>query len=428
MELEVSRPTTIQELNISRRVLDELALKRLYYSGECNILDLSADLRVDESIVEEIFYRFRKDQLCEVTGMSGPLHRITLTSRGRERAIEYLSQNQYVGPVPVSLRDYHARVQAQSVTRLDIDSSKVEQALCGLVLDPAVVRKLGTAMASGRSIFLYGSTGSGKSSVAESLGWVLAEDKIHIPHAIEVDGQIIAVFDPAVHETVVEEEPADPRWVCCRRPRLLVGGELNIEMLDLDFNPTTKFFSAPVQLKANNGLLIVDDLGRQRIRPVELLNRWVVPLDRRIDFLTIVGGKKIEVPFDMFVVFATNLAPSDLVDEAFLRRLHTKIKLDTISTEQFHEIFRRVCDDTLQYDRALVDQLVTCIVNNGRPLRACYPRDIVNQVRWAARFDGQEPQLTWDALLQAYQNYFVDEREPDAIPKTERLGSKRVQS
>jgi predicted ATPase with chaperone activity len=266
-------------------------------------------------------------------------------------------------------------------------------------------------MASGRSIFLYGSSGSGKSSVAESLGWAFSGDRIYIPHAVEVDGQIITVYDPGIHEEVIDAgtEVPDPRWVCCRRPRMLVGGELSIDMLDLDFNPTTKFFSAPIQMKANNGLLIVDDLGRQRIRPVELLNRWVVPLDRRIDFLTIVGGKKIEIPFDMFVVFATNLTPSDLVDEAFLRRLHTKIKLDTVTREQFHEIFRRVCDDKLVYDYTLVDQLVQRLLQHGRALRACYPIDIANQVRWAARFEGREPELNWDALVQACDNYFVDE-------------------
>ncbi len=406
------KPTTIDELGINRRVVEELALKTLYYAGECNVLDLATKMHVDEAIIEHLFLRFRKDQLCEVTGMSGPLHRITLTTQGRERAIEYLSQNQFVGPAPVSLREYNNRVRLQTVTNLDIDAGKIEKALQHLVLEKATVRKLGTAMASGRSIFLYGSTGSGKSSVAESLGWAFAGDKIYIPYAVEVDGQIITVFDAGVHEEVAdqEEEVVDARWVCCRRPRMLVGGELSFDMLDLDFNPTTKFFSAPIQMKANNGLLIVDDLGRQRIRPVELLNRWVVPLDRRIDFLTIVGGKKIEVPFDMFVIFATNLTPSDLVDEAFLRRLHTKIKLDTITSEQFHEIFQRVCDDKIVYDFILVDKLGKWILQNGRALRACYPVDIVNQIRWAARFDGKEPELNWDALVQACDNYFVDER------------------
>jgi predicted ATPase with chaperone activity len=410
--VSLAKPTTIDQLGINRRVLDELALKTFYYAGECTVLDLAAKLHVDDAIAEQLFQRFRKDQLCEVAGMSGPLHRITLTSQGRERALDHLSQNQYVGAAPVSLRDYNDRVRSQTVTNLDIDADKIERALQHLVLDKMTVRKLGTAMASGRSIFLYGSTGSGKSSVAESLGWAFAGDRIYIPHAVEVDGQIITVYDPGVHEEVVdtEDEVPDPRWVCCRRPRMLVGGELSFDMLDLDFNPTTKFFSAPIQMKANNGLLIVDDLGRQRIRPVELLNRWVVPLDRRIDFLTIVGGKKIEIPFDMFVVFATNLTPSDLVDEAFLRRLHTKVKLDTITSEQFHEIFRRVCDDKLVYDFALVDKLAKWILQNGRALRACYPLDMVNQIRWAARFDGKEPELNWDALLQACDNYFVDER------------------
>jgi predicted ATPase with chaperone activity len=226
-----------------------------------------------------------------------------------------------------------------------------------------------------------------------------------------VDGQIITVYDPHVHERAEGQPPseADGRWVLCKRPRVLVGGELTVEMLDLQYNPRTRYYAAPLQMKANNGLLIVDDFGRQRVRPEELLNRWVVPLDRNIDILTLAGGKKIEVPFDMMVAFATNLDPATLVDEAFLRRIQTKIHLDNTSREDFHEICRRVCEElNLQYDAHIIDRLVDTITAElKQPLRNCYPRDLMNQICWAARYEKREPVLSEATMGQACRNYFL---------------------
>jgi hypothetical protein len=231
-----------------------------------------------------------------------------------------------------------------------------------------------------------------------------------MPFAVEVDGQIITVYDPVIHRKVQDDRRnLDERWVLCERPAVQVGGELTIDMLDLQFNPVTKFYAGPVQMKANCGILIVDDFGRQRLRPEELLNRWVVPLDRRIDFLTLSGGKKIEIPFELVVVFATNINPDTLADEAFLRRLQTKIRIDAVSEEQFHEIFRRVCGGLgLQYEPEIVAQLIDVIRTRlKQPLRACYPRDIVNQVCWAAKYEGRSPQLEPAALLRAVEGYFL---------------------
>jgi hypothetical protein len=228
---------------------------------------------------------------------------------------------------------------------------------------------------------------------------------------VEVDGQMITVYDSVLHQKV--EHPADHnrdgRWVLCRRPQVLVGGELTIEMLDLQFNPSTKYYVGPVQMKANNGLLIVDDFGRQRISPEELFNRWVVPLDRRIDFLTLAGGKKIKIPFDLFVIFATNLDPSKLMDKAFLRRIQTKIKVDFVTPEEFHEIFRRVCHESnLKYEGAVVDDLIRIIsLEYKESLRACYPADIVQQILSGARYLQEEPRLDREAAVQACRNYFV---------------------
>jgi len=234
---------------------------------------------------------------------------------------------------------------------------------------------------------------------------------VWIPHAVEIDGQVISVHDPLIHKVVPSshESGNDARWVLCHRPVVVVGGELTIEMLDLQFNPTTKFYTAPGQMKANNGVLIIDDFGRQRVRPEDLLNRWVVPLDRRIDFLTLVGGKKIEIPFESFVVFATNMDPAQLVDTAFLRRIQTKVRVGSASDSQFREIFRRVCDNAgLQYEAALIDELIDTLQNKlHEPLRNCYPRDLVNKILSAARYEGRKPALDKDSVARAVGSYFL---------------------
>jgi SpoVK/Ycf46/Vps4 family AAA+-type ATPase len=274
-----------------------------------------------------------------------------------------------------------------------------------------MLRKLGAAVSSGSSIFLYGPSGTGKTTIATTLSRLFGLDPVWVPFAVEVDGQIISVYDRHVHARTNDPiiQSNDARWVLCQRPTVLVGGELTVEMLELQLNPITKFYSAPVQMKANNGALIIDDFGRQRLRPEELLNRWVVPLDRRIDFLTLAGGKKVEVPFEVLVVFSTNLEPSTLADAAFLRRIQTKIKVGAVSEQQFHAIFRKVCGDVgLQYEAGVIDESIDVIQNKlKQPLRACHPRDIVNQIRWAARFEEREPCLDRDAVLAAVDSYFV---------------------
>jgi predicted ATPase with chaperone activity len=407
----ISASGSIEEMGVRRNLLEDLALKTLYLVGEMSLHELARHIGLSLSMAEELFQRLRKDQLCQVTGMTRGVHRITTTSGGKSRALELLAQNQYIGPAPVSLDDYVSRTHAQVVRRMKVSPREVNRAFEHLVLDPQTLNQLGTAVVSGRAIFLYGPTGTGKTTIAETLARLFYADRVWLPYAVEVDSQIITVYDSVLHQRV--EQPANPdqdgRWVLCRRPRVLVGGELTIEMLDLQYNPNTKFYSGPVQMKANNGLLIVDDFGRQRVSPEDLLNRWVVPLDRRIDFLTLAGGKKIEIPFDLFVVFATNLDPAKLADEAFLRRIQTKIKVDYVTPEQFREICRRVClEFDLQYDAAVVDSLIQMIqVQYKEPLRACYPRDIVQQIISGARYLQQEPRLDLETVAQACRNYFL---------------------
>ena len=408
-------PESVPEVGVRKAILEDLVLKILYVAGSLSLGELAARTHLRYSVVDELFRWLRATKLCEVTGMTRDVPQVAITSGGRSRALELFSMNQYAGPAPVSLESYVQQVRQQSVHHVDVHPPDVRRAFAHLVLDVKMLRKLGTALNSGNSIFLYGSTGGGKTTIATTLSRVLALDRVWIPFAVEVDGQIISVYDPHVHTKINDLvlQSSDARWVLCHRPTVLVGGELTIEMLELQPNPITKFYTAPVQMKANNGVLIIDDFGRQRLRPEQLLNRWVVPLDRRIDFLTLAGGETVEIPFDLFVVFATNLDPSALADAAFLRRIQTKIKVGAVSEQQFHEIFRAVCSDfKLQCEAGIIDELIDTIRGKlQQPLRACHPRDIVNQVLWAARYEEREPHLDRETLLAAVDAYFVPETE-----------------
>jgi predicted ATPase with chaperone activity len=408
--LVISMPQSTEEAGVSRSLLENLALKTLYLEGELLVNELAERMHLSAPVVEELFQRLRKDQLCEVRGATGGVYRIRTTSQGKDRALELLSLNQYAGPAPVSLQDYVSRVRAQSVRNADVFPPDVQRAFSHLVLGQETLAQIGAAVASGTSLFLFGPTGTGKTSIAEALPAIYS-DYAWLPYAVEIDGQIITVYDSIVHEAMDTSglEEFDRRWVLCRRPRILAGGELTIEMLDLQYSPISKFYAGPLQMKANNGVLIIDDFGRQRVRPEEMLNRWIVPLDRGIDFLTLAGGKKFEVPFDLLVVFSTNLNPTSLADEAFMRRIPNKIRVDCIEPSQFHEIFRLVCQQfKVAYDAEVVDQVVETIRSDFRePLRACYPRDIVRQICWTARYEGKQPQLNRDTVARACRNYFL---------------------
>jgi predicted ATPase with chaperone activity len=405
------KPRKMPEVGVRQAILEDLALKTLYLSGPFSVLELSKLMRLSYEIATELFNRMRAELLCQVNGMSNNIPNISITAQGRVRAMELLAHNHYTGAAPVSLSSYVDQVRKQSVRNVEVHPSDVARSFAHLVIDDKTLWQLGTSLNSGSSVFLYGPPGTGKTTIAETLSHVLAEDDVWVPHAIEIDGQIITVFDPVIHHREEAREPADhdERWVLCNRPAVLVGGELTIDMLDLQFNALTHFYVGPVQMKANNGVLIIDDFGRQRVRPEDLLNRWVVPLDRRIDFLTLAGGKKIEIPFEMLVVFASNMDPYELVDPAFLRRIQTKIKIGEVSDAQFFEIFRRVAAERgLVCDPGIVNDLIDVIRDTlNQELRSCYPRDIINQICWAAKYEGRRPHLDLAGVMKAVEAYFL---------------------
>lgn len=405
------RPNSLSEIDVREAVLEDLALKTLYAGGSLSVLDLSERLCVSYGIANELFSSLRSSRCCQVTGMVGTVPQIAITAEGKARAIDLFSQSHYTGAAPVSLENYVRQVRLQSAHKKDIHLSDVQRAFSRMVLEKETLRQLGTAINSGSSLFLYGPPGTGKTTIAEVISSVLAEDDVWIPHAVEVDGQIITIFDPTVHKEVTTSQArnCDARWVHCHRPSVLVGGELTAEMLDLKFNPISKFYVGPLQLKANNGVLIIDDFGRQRMRPEEILNRWIVPLDRKTDFLSMSCGKKLEVPFEMLVIFASNFDPADLVDPAFIRRIKTKIRIGAVSEDQFFDIFCQVADTKgVRFDPSIPQRLIDYIRQTlKQELRSCYPSDIVDQVCWGARFDGKEPYIDRPSLDQAIQAYFT---------------------
>ena len=402
-------PETVEETRVPINLLEDLALKILYLAGELSLQELGRRMQLHAGVIYEIFEHLRKGQFIEVVGMVDSVHRIVTTSKGQTEAHNIMSRDMYSGPAPVSLSAYVEVIRAQSVMDVVVHRPDLHKAFENLVVSDSMLDQLGAALVSGQSIILYGPTGTGKTLIAETLPRIY-KDSVWIPHAVEVQGQIINVFNQLVHRSREEIMPADcdRRWVLCRRPRVMVGGELTMELLDLQFNPALGFYTAPLQMKANNGILIIDDFGRQRISAAELLNRWIVPLDRNIDFLTLAGGNKFEIPFDLIVAFSTNLNPASLADEAFMRRIQTKIKVTCVTDEQFHEISRRVCTQSgLVYDASVVDGFTKVLSELRQPLRACYPRDIIQHICWKAKYEGKQPLLTLDAIREACESYFL---------------------
>jgi energy-coupling factor transporter ATP-binding protein EcfA2 len=411
------RPRSIEDTGLSMTFVSDMIVRGLYLIGEMTgqqMVDL-LHLPYDNVIDQAIAY-LRREQMCEIKGSGGigeKAYRYQASSKGVERAKEIGERTQYLGPAPVTLDAYIAMMQQQSTQGLIITEDSIRQAFAHLVIGEALLQQLGPAINSGRSIFLFGHAGNGKTSIAEAVSKLMS-DTIVIPHAVIIDGQIIRVFDPIHHDRVPVptnlEHSYDKRWVLSKRPIVIAGGELNMDSLDLVYDEYSKFYEAPLQMKANGGLFLIDDFGRQQMRPRELLNRWIVPLEKRVDFLTLHTGKKIEVPFDQLIIFSTNIEPKQLVDEAFLRRIRYKVEVVNPSPPEYREILRRICKaKNVPYsDEGLRYLLETEYTKRNLELRACHPRDLIDQLIDIARFTRTQPTMSRELLGAACKSYFVE--------------------
>jgi hypothetical protein len=413
-------PRTIEDTGIAVDRIEQLLVKTLF-NGEASGHLIADRMRLPYSILEPLIERLRAEQLVEVRGATGSgtaAFRYALTDLGRSRARQYLDISEYVGAAPVTLAAYISYMKGLRESRGYIDRERLSRGFKHLIVGDDVLEQLGPAVNMGKGVFLYGPPGNGKTVLAEGMGRTLGGD-LFIPYAIDVDGHVMTMFDPINHESLeADEGPSllasalrDRRWVRIKRPVVIVGGELTLEMLDLTFNPISKFYEAPIQLKANGGVFLVDDFGRQRMRPQDLLNRWIVPLESRVDYLTLHTGKKIQVPFDVLTVFATNLAPASLADEAFLRRIAYKIPIVDPTMDQFTQIFEMNCKRLdLQFDSVMVAYLHKRHYEPvSRPLRACHSRDLLDQVMALCRYRGIQPRITRELLDRACASYFVDD-------------------
>jgi predicted ATPase with chaperone activity len=394
-----AEPRTHLDLDVPHNLLVDLMLKITMLEGVTSIARLGDIMKIDGRISDKVFQHLRKEQLVEVKGMQGNDYELGLTATGRKVAQDRYAISQYVGPVPVPLDRYTEAVREQGV-RHRITREYLQKVFYDLVLTDETLDQLGPAIISNSQIFLYGSTGNGKTSIAERLVRIF-EDTVFLPYAIEVQGQIINFYDSVVHQPMEPVEGMDRRWVRCERPCIAVGGEMVQEMLELRYEET---------LKANNGLFIIDDFGRQMINPRDLLNRWIVPLDRGIDFLSLRTGVKFPIPFETMVVFSTNLDPRQLADEAFLRRIQNKVKVETISPEIFDRILQRICEAAgIEWSLEASDYVrQKCSVDARKPvLRACYPRDIVSILQNIAKYENREPTLNHEDVDRAAELYFA---------------------
>ena len=419
-------PQTLEESGLSLDLVTPLVLKTLYFVGELTGRDIAQRLGVNFGVIEPSLEFLKRERQVEIGGgamFGGPAFRYRITDAGRTRAGLFLEHNHYVGFAPVPLVQYRTYLdEFERTVPKATTPAGIRHALSNLVLNDHILDQLGSAVGLGQSLFVYGPPGNGKTMISKSLHNLMA-GSMAIPYALEVEGSIIRFFDPINHEERPFDEDnegthlvQDRRWIRCRRPMLIVGGELTLDSLEAHYNRATGFYRAPLQALANGGILVIDDFGRQRCSPSDLLNRWMVPLESRIDHLTLQTGQQFEVPFTALVVFNTNLKPADLVDEAFLRRIQAKIHAAGPTVEEFHIIFEHNCRERdLPYDRQVVDEmLATYFRPRGIPLRGCHPRDLLNQVASTLRYRGGPRELSLPLLYSACESYFVDNYDQSA--------------
>jgi predicted ATPase with chaperone activity len=417
----------ISETGLSQLWLQDLALKILYFQGYLTGFKIAEEIALPfAGVTDQILETLKREKFVEVRssqmGLGEGAYQYAITSAGIARAREALERSQYAGPAPVPLDMYNKAILKQKVGKMTVTHRILRQALASLTLSENVFQRIGPAVNSGTSIFIYGPPGNGKTSIARSIGKMMLSTSMYIPYSMYIDGQVVKLYDTVNHQKAPDKNTTgrgtgslrsgnrrDPRWVRIRRPFIVVGGELTLDGLDLVFDDVNKFYEAPFQVKANGGILLIDDFGRQLVRPRDLLNRWIVPLENRIDYLTLHTGRKVEIPFDVLVVFSTNLPPKDLVDEAFLRRLRHKIEIGDPSFEDYRKIFMTVAKmkGVAYDDQGLAYLLQEWYIKRNRKLRASHPRDICDQIIDIASFMSLEPEMTRNLLDRAAAAYFV---------------------
>ena len=406
-------PKCLEETRLTQSEIESLVLKYLLNCGAASGRQISDHIRLPFCLMERLLRQLKESLLLVYRG-SAPLsdYVYELTEVGHERARRYSQRCTYFGTAPVSLADYVASVRAQSITSQAPTLGDLRRAFEGLVLGEGILGQIGQAANSGLGLFLYGAPGNGKTSIAERIIRAFGEE-VWIPRAVSVFGEIIRLYDPSSHETLGDGRAVgadvDGRWLRIRRPTIMVGGELTMDSLEVTTNTSTGISEAPLQMKANCGALVIDDFGRQRCSATELLNRWIVPLEKRYDYLTLGNGRKIEVPFDQLIVFSTNLEPRALVDEAFLRRIPYKIDVRDPTEIEFRDLVRALADELgIEHHEDVVDYLLDSYYRaNGRSLRFCHPRDLLRQVRVFCSFNERPPVLSREAVDAAVRNYFA---------------------
>ncbi|MDL1899396.1 ATP-binding protein [Anaerolineae bacterium CFX9] len=413
----------LEDTGLNLLNLADLVLKVLYFGGYLPGHVIADIVKLPYTgVLDTVMDFLKREKYVEVRGSGGlgeAGFQYLISARGAEKAREALERSQYAGPAPVTLNQYITAMREQNRERLIVHEDSLRSVLSQLVISEEMLGRIGPAVNSGKSIFLYGPPGNGKTTIAETVGRLVLGGNIWIPHAFDVDGQVIRVFDNVNHELADDSDQRvrigtgvvpDPRWIRIKRPMIMVGGELTLAGLDLVYDDTNKYYEAPFQVKANGGMFLIDDFGRQQVRPRDLLNRWIVPLEKGVDFLTLATGRKIELPFFVLIVFSTNIDPRDLVDEAFLRRIRHKIEITDPDWDQYREIFKRVCASKgIKYDESALAYLAQkWYVKQERKLRAVHPRDLINQLIDIAIYMNRPPMLTRDMLDRAAASYFVD--------------------
>ncbi len=418
------QPGSLEEAGLPESAIEQLIVKILYYRGDLYGQDLSTAIGLRFSVIEDFVEGLKLKHHVQVKrslGMGSVAAVMGLTESGRALAREMLEAGQYAGAAPVPLAQYIEQVRRQRPKDGWLTKAALTQALSGMVITEQVLSQVGPAISSGNSMLIYGKPGDGKTYLIESLNNLEAAP-VFVPHAIDCQGTIVRVFDPVYHERIDDDEgsaiaavgseaPYDRRWVKCKRPFIVTGGELTLDMLDLRYNATSKVYEAPFQLKANNGIYLIDDFGRQLASPAEVLNRWIVPMERRVDYLSFMTGGKMTAPFEAFLVFSTNLKPEDLGDEAFLRRIQYKMLLRGPALNEFVQIFETACAARkLPFERPLLDAFVDKHYRGtGKTFRRCQPRDVLTHAVNLIHLEKLPYRLTAEVLDRAFESCFVQE-------------------